>query len=103
MRVLTIDVGGTNIKLLAAGQEGVRKFASGPILTAEQMVKGVQQTTSDWEYDVISMGYPGTVSHGKILQEPKNRGSGWMNLGFAGAFHKPIRVISAAAMQALGR
>jgi predicted NBD/HSP70 family sugar kinase len=102
MRVLTIDVGGTNIKVLASGQQGIRKVPSGPTMTALQMVKGVQQLTADWEYEVISLGYPGPVSHGKILQDPKNLGPGWVGFDFAAAFGKPVRIINDAAMQALG-
>lgn len=41
MKVLVVDVGGTNVKLLASGQRVVRKFRSGPELTAKQMVSGV--------------------------------------------------------------
>jgi polyphosphate glucokinase len=33
MKVLMVDVGGTNVKLMASGHEGVRKFKSGRRLT----------------------------------------------------------------------
>ena len=33
MNVLVVDVGGTNVKILATGQESARKFPSGPALT----------------------------------------------------------------------
>jgi hypothetical protein len=102
MRVLAIDVGGTNIKLRVSGSEEVRKFESGPTLTAEQMVKGVLQAASGWEYDVISIGYPGPVIRGRIVQEPKNLGPGWVGFDFAAQFGKPVKIINDAAMQALG-
>ena len=31
MNVLVVDVGGTNVKILATGQEAPRKFPSGPL------------------------------------------------------------------------
>jgi polyphosphate glucokinase len=102
MNVLVVDIGGTGIKVLATGQEEVRKFPSGPEMTAEKMVKGVKETAADWEYDVVSIGYPGPVVDGKPLLEPKNLAPGWVGFDFAGHFGKPVKVINDAAMQALG-
>ena len=42
MNMLVIDVGGTNLKILATRQGEPRKFASGPTLTAERMVARVR-------------------------------------------------------------
>ena len=38
MDVLVIDVGGTNVKTLATGQQEPIKFPSGPEMTAKAMV-----------------------------------------------------------------
>jgi len=70
MNVLVVDVGGTNVKVLATGQKEPRKFPSGPKMTPKQMVFGVKQITSDWKYDVVSIGYPGLVHKGKPAVEP---------------------------------
>ena len=43
MNVLVIDVGGTNVKILATGQTEPRKFPSGPTLTPKGMVAGVKK------------------------------------------------------------
>jgi polyphosphate glucokinase len=102
MKVLAIDIGGTNIKFLATGQKDIRKFPSGPRMTAELMVEGVLRETTDWEYNVISIGYPGPVMHGKLVLEPKNLGQGWVDFDFEAKFGKPVRLINDAAMQALG-
>jgi polyphosphate glucokinase len=102
MKVLTIDVGGTHIKLLATGQTEARRFASGPEMTAEQMVEQVLPLVSDWPYDAVSIGYPGPVMHGRILREPHNLGPGWVGYDFAAHFGKPVEIINDAAMQALG-
>lgn len=56
MNVLTVDVGGTNVKVIATGQDEPRKFPSGPKMKPEQMVSRVQKIAEDWKYDVVSMG-----------------------------------------------
>jgi len=101
-KVLVVDVGGTNIKLLATGQKEARKFPSGPKMTAEAMVRVAKKTAKDWDYDVVSIGYPGPVVHGRPLREPHNLAPGWVNFDFQQAFGRPVRIVNDAAMQALG-
>ena len=62
----------------------------------------VSKATSGWKYDVISIGYPGPVVHGKPAEEPKNLASGWVGFEYEKAFGKPVRMVNDAAMQALG-
>jgi polyphosphate glucokinase len=102
MKVLVIDVGGTHVKILATGQADKREFASGPAMTAEQMVSGVKKLADGWTYDVVSMGYPGPVLHNRPVADPKNLGRGWMGFDFKAAFARPAKVVNDAAMQALG-
>lgn len=102
MKVLVIDIGGTNIKMLASGQDIPRKFPSGKKMTPLNMVHSVQDATKDWEYEAISMGFPGPVLCGQPMTEPVNLGPGWMGFDFEAAFHRPVKVINDAAMQALG-
>lgn len=101
-RVLVVDVGGTSIKILATGQDEHRSFPSGPTLTPQQMVSGVKKLAQGWSYDVVSIGYPGPVLHGRPVAEPYNLGRGWVGFNFAAAFGHPVKVINDAAMQALG-
>jgi polyphosphate glucokinase len=101
-RVLVVDVGGTNVKILATGQETPRKFPSGPSMTAQEMVAEVRQAAADWQYDVVSIGYPGPVLRGRPVAEPHNLGTGWVGFDFEAAFGCPVKVINDAAMQALG-
>ena len=100
--VLVIDVGGTHVKVLATGQSEEREIPSGPKMTARKMVRGVKRITKDWEYDLVSIGYPGPVIHGRVLREPYNLGAGWVGFNFARAFGRPVQIINDAAMQALG-
>jgi len=102
MNVLAVDVGGTHVKFLATGQKNHRQFASGPALTAKQMATRVRYATRDWTYDVVSIGYPGPVLHGRPIAEPHNLGRGWVGFSFEKAFRRPVKVINDAAMQALG-
>ena len=102
MNVLVVDVGGTNVKILATGQTELRKFPSGPTLTAKQMVAGVKKLARDWKYDAVSIGYPGMVVRNRVLAEPYNLGDGWMGFDFESAFKRPVKLINDAAMQALG-
>ncbi len=102
MKILVIDVGGTNIKVLASGKRTPIKIPSGPRMTPGIMVKAVLEATAGWEYDVVSIGYPGPVSHGRPVREPWNLGRGWVRFDYKKALHRPVRIINDAAMQALG-
>ena len=102
MDVLSIDVGGTHVKLLATGQDEPRKFVSGPKLTPRQMVTQVRKLARGWTYHVVSIGYPGMVTHNRPVSEPHNLASGWVGFNFKKAFGVPVKVINDAAMQALG-
>jgi polyphosphate glucokinase len=101
-RVLAIDVGGSHVKVRVSNRRDVRQFESGPLMSAGRMVAGVLELVGDWKYDVVSIGYPGIVIHGKIVIEPHNLGRGWVGFDFRRAFGRPTRVINDAAMQAIG-
>jgi polyphosphate glucokinase len=102
MRVLVVDVGGTHVKILVSGQSTSRRFASGPTLTAKLMVSQVKKLAGEWQYDAVSIGYPGPVVENRPVAEPHNLGPGWVGFNFANAFKRPVKVVNDAAMQALG-
>ncbi len=102
MNVLVVDIGGTNVKLLAHGESEPRRFHSGKTMTPEQMVRGVKEAAGDWKYDVVSLGYPGVIQRGRILAEPHNLAPGWIDFNFPAAFGCPVKLMNDAAMQALG-
>jgi polyphosphate glucokinase len=101
-RVLVIDVGGTHVKVMATGQREERRIPSGSKMTAAKMVRRVKRLTKSWQYDCVSIGYPGPVIHGHPVREPYNLGGGWVGFNFGKAFDRPVKVINDAAMQALG-
>ena len=102
MNVLVIDVGGSHVKLLTTGQTESTKLPSGSDLTPQRMVEMVQQADKDWNYDVVSIGWPGPVVDGKPFREPKNLGTGWVGFDLTAAMGKPVKLVNDAAMQALG-
>lgn len=102
MKVLVLDVGGNNVKLLATGRQNVVKIPTGPTMTPKRLVDAVLNATTDWSYDVVSIGFPAPVRDGAISAEPMNLGSGWKGYNFAAHFGKPVKLMNDAAMQALG-
>jgi predicted NBD/HSP70 family sugar kinase len=102
MKVMVVDVGGTHVKVLTTGKRMPRKLPSGPRLTPREMVRSVLSATADWEYEAVSIGYPGPVSDNRPTREPANLGRGWVRFDYAAAFNCPVRIVNDAAMQALG-
>jgi hypothetical protein len=100
-RILVIDVGGTNVKLMISRAKR-RKFKSGPKLTPREMISQIRFEIEGWKFDAISMGFPAPVCDGRILAEPKHLGKGWARFDFEKAFKKPVRIVNDAALQALG-
>ena len=100
-RILVIDIGGSNVKLMISREEK-RKFKSGLKLTPREMISDIKPLVEDWKFDVIAMGFPSPVRNGKILSEPKHLGKGWIGFDFEKALGNPVRIINDAAMQALG-
>jgi len=102
MKVLVIDIGGTHVKVLATGQDQKREFVSGPGLTPKRLVAKVRKLVSDWEYDAISIGYPGPVVRNRPVSDPWNLGKGWVGFNFEAGFKCPVQMLNDAALQALG-
>jgi len=102
LRILVIDVGGTHVKLLVTGMKQPILIPSGRTLTPAVMIRQVKDAVKSCPYDVVSIGYPGPVVHGRPLREPHNLGQGWVGFDFRRALGRPVKIINDAAMQALG-
>jgi polyphosphate glucokinase len=100
--ILSVDVGGSHVKVMTNKSRAKRELVSGPDLSAKAMVKQVAEITKDWSYDVVSVGYPGPVVHDRPTTQPYNLGSGWKGFDFAKAFGRPTKVVNDALMQAVG-
>ncbi len=101
-KILVIDIGGSNVKLMISSRAKRRKFPSGPRLTPRQLIAKTKAAVTDWKFDAIAIGFPAPVIKGRIAAEPKHLGKGWTRFDFHKAFGKPVRVMNDAAMQALG-
>jgi polyphosphate glucokinase len=66
------------------------------------MVTAVVKLADGWDYDVVSIGYPGPVVRGRPVAEPYNLAPGWVGFNYKAAFGCPVKVLNDAAMQALG-
>jgi len=102
MKVLSIDIGGTHVKILLSGEKEPRKMPSGPEFTPGQMVEDVRKLAEGWNYDVVSIGFPAPVHNNNPVAEPFNLGGGWVDFAYEKAFKCPVKMINDAAMQALG-
>lgn len=101
-KVLAVDIGGSHVKILATGRRVRRRVESGPEMTAQQMVDAVKQMADGWTYDVVTLGYPGPVTHNKPVVEPANLGDGWCGFDYGAAFQRPVKMVNDALMQAIG-
>jgi predicted NBD/HSP70 family sugar kinase len=101
-KVLVVDVGGSHVKVLAAGEQEPRRFDSGPKLTAAQAMAGVLRLAQGWDWEAASVGVPAPVHGGRVVRDPVNLGKGWAGFDFAAALGRPTKVVNDAAMQALG-
>lgn len=100
--VLVVDIGGSRVKLFASASGESASFRSGPTLDPDALIDRVHARAAAWEYDVVSIGYPGPTGPGGVAGAAGNLGDGWTSFDFAGAFGRPVRVVNDAAMQALG-
>lgn len=100
--VLAIDVGGSHVKARLSTGGNKRSVESGHGMSAGKMVDAVREFTSDWQFDVVAIGYPGPVEDNRPAADPFNLGEGWKGFDFSAAFGKPTRVVNDAMMQAIG-
>ncbi|MFO0844791.1 MAG: hypothetical protein U0797_20735 [Gemmataceae bacterium] len=100
--ILIIDIGGTKVKILATGQTEPRKAPSGKEFTPAKLVETVRELAQGWDYQAISIGYPGLVGAHGPRSEPGNLGPGWVGFDYPAAFGLPVKMVNDAAMQALG-
>ena len=100
--ILVVDVGGTNVKVSMSEAKPSLKIPSGKSMTAALMAAAVRKAVDGWEYDAVSVGYPGIVREGRPAHEPHNLSGGWRRFDFEKAFGAPVKIVNDAAMQALG-
>jgi polyphosphate glucokinase len=102
VRVLVVDVGGSNVKLGASGTSEVRRFRSGKGLGPDRLVREAKRAAADWQFDAVALTYPGVVDANGPVAEPGNLACGWLGYDFGTAFGCPVRIANDAVVQALG-
>jgi hypothetical protein len=102
-KILVIDVGGSNVKMMISQEEKRRKFPSGPQAWPGGSGREIKEATRDWEFEAISIGFPAPVRDGKILHDPKNLGKNWAGFDLCQGVANQVRITNDAALQALGQ
>jgi predicted NBD/HSP70 family sugar kinase len=102
--ILVIDVGGISVKLTVGDKQPgeIHSFPTPKKMTPQQLADNALKSVSGWQYDSISIGYPGPVKRNRPWREPVNLGNGWMTFDYEAAFGRPVKMVNDAAMQALG-
>ena len=62
----------------------------------------MKAVATGWNYDAVSIGYPGPVLHGRPVADPPHLGPGWVGFDYRAAFGCSVKVVNDAAMQARG-
>jgi polyphosphate glucokinase len=112
MRTLTIDIGGTGIKLLPIDNEGQplakrhRELTPKPSTPVAVMGLIESMVARQEPFDRVSVGFPGVVMHGVVNTAPNLGTKEWRDFNvekaiasFAG---RPTRVINDADLQGYG-
>lgn len=110
--ILSIDIGGTNIKacLLSPTGKLLTDFKKTPTpkkSTPEAVLEGIKKLSADFKgFEKISIGFPGYVKHGIVQTAPNLAENKWANVDLAqqvsNMFGKPVRLINDADQQGLG-
>jgi polyphosphate glucokinase len=112
MRTLTIDIGGTGIKMLPLDSQGLqaaeraRELTPRPATPAAVLEVVKKMLAAQEPFDRVSVGFPGVVVRGVIKTAPNLGTDDWRDFDLRSAIAevtgKPVRVINDAAMQGFG-
>lgn len=110
--ILSIDIGGTNIKACILDRDGklltdFRKTPTPKKSTPKAVLAQIKTLTKDLSaYEKISIGFPGYVKQGIVQTAPNLAENKWINVDLAQQvadwFGKPVRLINDADQQGLG-
>ena len=112
MQTLSIDIGGTGIKMLVLDREGIPTTARHRLLTPkpgapEPVLDVIRQMIELQDpFDRVSVGFPGVVKRGVIHTAPNLGTEPWVGFDMASALAdltgKPARVVNDADLQGHG-
>jgi hypothetical protein len=101
-QILTVDIGGSHVKLWRWGQSAPVKIPSGPGFTPQELERALPKYLTGWQYSLASVGFPSPVREGRPFKEPKNLGPGWRKVDFGNLLGCPTRVVNDALLQGIG-
>jgi polyphosphate glucokinase len=110
-KILTIDIGGSHIKAVILNTEGALisdyKRVPTPVLaTPEAVLAAINGMVSEFNFDKVSVGFPGYVKNGVVETAPNLGTESWSHYNLAQALseslHKPVKLVNDADLQGLG-
>ncbi|HEY0298281.1 MAG TPA: ROK family protein [Arachidicoccus sp.] len=110
-KILSIDIGGTNIKTAVLSKDGkllteYKKLPTPHPSTPKAVLATIKQLSEGFEFDVIAAGFPGYIKNGTALTAPNLGTADWSGCNLAEllskTFSKSARVANDADMQGLG-
>ncbi len=111
-RTLTIDIGGTGIKLLPIDHEGAplaerhRELTPKPSTPKAILAVITAMVAAQKPFDRVSVGFPGVVKNGVVRTAPNLGTKAWsgfdLKAAIAAATNKPVRVLNDAELQGYG-
>ena len=110
--VLTIDIGGTNVKACVLDDKGkiITDYVSKPTpknAGPKEIISTIEKLTAKVSnFEKISVGFPGYVRSGIVQTAPNLGENKWSNVDLAdqisALFDKPVRLVNDADLQGLG-
>jgi len=112
LKILSVDIGGSNIKATVLNEKGeltkeYEKIATPYPASPANVLNAIKTLVKDFpDFDKISVGFPGYVKMGVVKTAPNLDTSLWADFNFAKKLEdvlgKPARVVNDADMQGLG-
>lgn len=111
MNILTLDIGGSNIKATLLHKDGTpvadyKKLATPAVATPSNVIETIKTLVKDFTgYDRISAGFPGYVKKGVIKTAPNLGTEQWKDYDLQTALttvlKRPARVVNDADLQGI--
>ncbi|MEJ7768779.1 MAG: ROK family protein [Chitinophagaceae bacterium] len=111
-RILSVDIGGSNIKATLLNQDGqlmmdYKKIETPVPATPEKVINGIMSLAKNFEnYNKVSVGFPGYVKEGIIHTAPNLDTNLWSQVNLreqlTSALNKPVVVVNDADMLGMG-
>jgi len=112
IKILTIDIGGSNVKATVLDYNGVpvsdySRMETPQPATPEKVMERIQEVVSKFsEYDRISVGFPGYVKKGIVKTAPNLGTEYWVDYDLQSSvstmLNKPTKVVNDADLQGAG-